>query len=148
MTGVERSGYMDTHMSRIMAETYAKEDKLQTKFFSDMEHRRLAEKAAKGIKPKPETPEEQPPPPPKFKKLSAKELEIKLGVELSKNMWKNSTPAYNIGTHSGISQSQADFQYDENEIEPMDKTFNRKRDEFVMYVEARAKNKNTASSKK
>eukprot|EP00959_Pyramimonas_sp_CCMP1952_P179318 3748844-Pyramimonas_sp.AAC.1 len=28
MTGVERSGYMDNHLSQIMAESYAKEDKL------------------------------------------------------------------------------------------------------------------------
>jgi hypothetical protein len=47
----------------------------------------------------------------------AKEVKIVfILVTLVQNMWKSSTPAYNIGTHSGVSQSQADFQYDENEV--------------------------------
>jgi len=139
---------MDNHLSQIMAETYAKEDKIQKKFFAEMEHKRLAEKAKSGVKEKPPTPPDELPPVPPHKTLSAKELEIKLGVELSKNMWRRCNPAYNIGTHGGVSSSQDAFVYDELENEPVDKKFNRKRDEFVMYVEARARYSQVMGGKK
>mmetsp|Transcript_1594 Transcript_1594/g.2271 ORF Transcript_1594/g.2271 Transcript_1594/m.2271 type:complete len:159 (+) Transcript_1594:188-664(+) len=149
MTGVERHMIMDTHLSEILKETYQKEERVRDKFIQKEDHKRRAKKMEemkdgleKGTFKAVEQIKEAPPPPvPSPKKLTMKEMEAKLSVELSKNLWRRSNPAYNIGSHSTLSTNVETYSYNVAEMEPLDKTHCRRRDEFTNYVEAASRYK-------
>lgn len=144
MAGVERAGYMDSNKSSIITESIVKEKKLQRQYFKEQE-------AAGRIVPKAPTP-----PPPKKTLAETVGIPEHLGtlrqdpeqsmhLSISKNMW-TSNPGYIVrdGPHMASTMKQ-DYVWDQEEIEMMkeqgylDKKFNRRRDEFVQYVEASCK---------
>lgn len=72
--------------------------------------------------------------------------ELNMGMSLSQSMWAASNPGYILRDGNAIkSTSKADYVWDQEEIDFMkaqgqlDKTFNRKRDDFSQYVEASSK---------
>jgi len=91
--------------------------------------------------------EDLPVPAPPTRKMTQKEMETKLGLELSKNLWKKLVPGYQIGSHSTQSRFHEDFKYDPSELEPVVKTHCRRRDEFTNYVEAAARYKQMMGKK-
>lgn len=66
--------------------------------------------------------------------------------EIGRSLWKNGNARYDPGTMNIQAHYKDDFEYDPDEIEPVDKTHFRRRDTFTNYVEAAAKMKNIAMS--
>ena len=67
----------------------------------------------------------------------SRDEDSKLIFEMSKKMNQRLNPGYTIAPHAAT--SKADFTYDEDELDPVDKTHFRKRDTFSQYVEAQAR---------
>lgn len=147
MSAVERAGYMDNIAAAAITETIAKEKKLQREYFKQQE--------ALGKIKVVQDPQKQ---------VSKQTLEAvgvpgyvtrqmadpveSMTLATSKSMW-TSNPGYIVRDGSKLaSVSQQDFVYNQEEIEFMkqqgylNKTHNRRRDEFVMFVEAHAKQVN------
>ncbi|MEW5299366.1 MAG: hypothetical protein WDW38_004609 [Sanguina aurantia] len=144
MSAVERHAYMDNQKSSQMNEQILKERRIQRQYFQEQETAgRL--------------PVHTPTPPPvsrsaletvgvpDFIHKIKDDPEAAMGLCISKAMLK-SIPGYL--TRDGprmASQMKRDYVYDAEEVEYMrslghlDKTHNRKRDEFVLYVEAAAR---------
>ena len=77
------------------------------------------------------------------------DAESALTTTISKSIYQTSNPGYIVRDGSKLAgTTHKDYVYDEEEIAFMkeqgffDKTHNRRRDEFVMYVEASVKNRN------
>eukprot|EP00218_Dolichomastix_sp_CCMP3274_P013698 CAMPEP_0170141772 /NCGR_PEP_ID=MMETSP0033_2-20121228/7217_1 /TAXON_ID=195969 /ORGANISM="Dolichomastix tenuilepis, Strain CCMP3274" /LENGTH=142 /DNA_ID=CAMNT_0010378059 /DNA_START=26 /DNA_END=454 /DNA_ORIENTATION=+ len=130
MSAVERVGWMDSQASNFLREMITKEEKFQEKFIDVDGLPDIEEPTASGPEPVPMPPKVDP------DMLSAEQAERKLGVELSKNMWRRCNPGYNFGSSMGQSVTSSDYNYDPEELEPCDKTNFRRRDGFTMYVEA------------
>ena len=82
------------------------------------------------------------PPDTRTSMLSQKEKDTRLANELGKNMWRSSNPGYVSGSMRVQSQAKMDFQYDPEEVEPVNRANFRRRDTFTNYVEAAAKYNN------
>ncbi|KAK3239506.1 hypothetical protein CYMTET_50573 [Cymbomonas tetramitiformis] len=134
MTAVERTGYMDVHKSNLLKEAFDKETKCRDAFAKKMEQENGFASNFKIEEPKTLTPPPVIPAAPKS--MSQQERDAKLGVELSKNLWRRCNPGYSIGSATCQSTAKSDFCYDPEELEPVDKTKNRRRDDFTNYVEA------------
>eukprot|EP00217_Crustomastix_stigmatica_P014218 CAMPEP_0183790262 /NCGR_PEP_ID=MMETSP0803_2-20130417/910_1 /TAXON_ID=195967 /ORGANISM="Crustomastix stigmata, Strain CCMP3273" /LENGTH=140 /DNA_ID=CAMNT_0026034465 /DNA_START=45 /DNA_END=464 /DNA_ORIENTATION=- len=136
MTAVERVGWLDTQASNFMREIITKENKISDSFLS-----KDGDEIPDDIldPPAPKAPELPPPVDPAT--LTPAEAQRKLGVELSKNMWRRCNPGYTFGTHAQSSVSRSDYKYDAEEVEPCDKKNFRRRDGFTHYVEASARYK-------
>ena len=78
----------------------------------------------------------EPPPPPR--ELTVEERDHKMLDTLSKHMWRTCNPGYVPNTHKILPKSKEDFAYKVDELDPVDKSFFRRRDNFTKYVEASA----------
>lgn len=146
MSGVERVEYMDNQRSQILTETYQREKRIQRQYFKEQE-------AAGRIIPVPPTPPQvhksllETQGVPEYVTTLYQDPEQRMASTISKNIWK-SNPGYiqRDGLHQTSAMKQ-DFVWDQEEIDFMkeqgllDKKHNRRRDEFVSYVEAAAKMK-------
>lgn len=135
---------MDNAKASVMTEQILKERKIQRNYFREQE-------AAGRIVPK------APPPAVQHKTLLQtvgvpehiqtlrQDPEQAMSMSISKNMW-TANPGYLVrdGARTA-SVTKKDYVWDQDEIDLMkeqgflDKKFNRRRDEFVMYVEASCK---------
>lgn len=144
MSGVERVEYMDNQRTAILNEQYQRERRLQRQYFQEQE-------AMGHVQPQPPTPPKQTKTllethgVPEFVKTIQKDPEQLMATTISKNMW-TSNPGYIPRDGARITSTfKQDYVWDQDEVDLMkeqgylDKTFNRKRDEFVSYVEAAAK---------
>lgn len=59
--------------------------------------------------------------------------------EIGRSLWKNGNARYDPSTMNTRAHYKTDFVWDEDEVEPPDKRFFRKRDNFTAYVEAAAR---------
>jgi hypothetical protein len=62
-----------------------------------------------------------------------------LANEIGRSLWKNGNARYDPTTMQSNGHYKTEFVWDEDEIEPPDKKFFRKRDAFTAYVEAAAR---------
>mmetsp|Transcript_34169 Transcript_34169/g.61620 ORF Transcript_34169/g.61620 Transcript_34169/m.61620 type:complete len:157 (-) Transcript_34169:369-839(-) len=144
MSGVERVEYMDNNKTAQITESILKERKIQRDYLFKQE-------ALGKIIPKPPTPPKKGKDlletygVPKHIQTIKEDPEQAISLTMSRNMW-TSNPGYIV--HNGptmCSTMKRDYAYDTDEILLMkeqgylDKTFNRKRDEFVNYAEASAR---------
>eukprot|EP00195_Chlamydomonas_chlamydogama_P006944 CAMPEP_0202890078 /NCGR_PEP_ID=MMETSP1392-20130828/594_1 /ASSEMBLY_ACC=CAM_ASM_000868 /TAXON_ID=225041 /ORGANISM="Chlamydomonas chlamydogama, Strain SAG 11-48b" /LENGTH=146 /DNA_ID=CAMNT_0049573569 /DNA_START=207 /DNA_END=650 /DNA_ORIENTATION=+ len=133
--------------AQTMSEHIAKEKKLQRQYFQQ-------QAAAGTIREKPPTPKTMGKSAldtvgvPEHIQTLRTDPEQSLSLTISKNMW-TSNPGYIVRDGARMtSTSKQDFVYDEEEVEFMkqqgylNKNHNRRRDEFVMYVEAHARMRN------
>mmetsp|Transcript_1492 Transcript_1492/g.1700 ORF Transcript_1492/g.1700 Transcript_1492/m.1700 type:complete len:150 (-) Transcript_1492:284-733(-) len=148
MTAMQRVGYLDTNMSEFLKESYNKEEKVRDEFFTKTE----AERAAAGIA---DMPAHSKPADVKYVKpppMTTGEVQGKMGVELSKNLWRRCNPGYNVGSATFQSTTKSDYVYDADEVleangDNLNKALNRKRDDFTHYVEASSRHKLLSKSK-
>ena len=68
-----------------------------------------------------------------------KDEDSRLVFEMSKKMNSRLNAGYTIVPNYGLSTSKDAYVYEEDELDPVDKTHFRKRDTFSQYVEAEAK---------
>ena len=80
--------------------------------------------------------------PPDLSNLTQREKDSRLANELGKNMWRKCNPGYVSGSMKVQSQAKNDYQYDPEEVEPVNRANFRRRDTFTNYVEAAAKYNN------
>ncbi|ACO62284.1 flagellar associated protein [Micromonas commoda] len=78
--------------------------------------------------------------------LSQWERDNRMTNQIGANMWRTCNPAYDARSMNTTSVTKAEFTYDPEEIEPVDKTHFRRRDKFTFYVEAAAKSHNLAKA--
>lgn len=145
MSSVERHGLMDNGLAMDLTEMILKEKKIQRKYFEQQE-------AAGKLAPMPPTPKRQGQTAlqrlgvPQHVTRTLEDAESAMANTISKGIYGASNPGYIVRDGSKLAgTTHKDFAYDEEEIAYMkqqgflDKTHNRRRDEFVMYVEAHAK---------
>ncbi|KAF5832031.1 hypothetical protein DUNSADRAFT_12211 [Dunaliella salina] len=144
MSGVERHAYMDNQLSSIMTENIQKEKRIQQQYFQDQ--------ISKGtIRPKPPTPQPEHKPlldsvgVPEFVDTTRQDPIQAMNSSISRSLWP-SNPGYLERNGAQMASTfKKDFVYDQDEVEYMkslgymDKKHNRRKDEFVNYVEAHAK---------
>lgn len=145
MSAVERVEYMDNMRSAQMSEVMQRERRIQRDYFRELE--------AKGkVMPVPPTPEKKHLSPteevgvPEHVRTVKMDPELNMGTSISKHMWAGAAPGYIVrdGPRE-TTVSKKEYAYDAEEVEYMrqqgfmNKTHNRRRDEFVKYVEAHAK---------
>ena len=136
---------MDTQRTNFLKEVYTKEEQIRQQFFvnsgmldddinndaednattSDYEAAKNAATERVALQPA----------------VTENELNMRLQLELSKNMWKRCNPGFNHAAVSTLSTTQEEFLYDEDNIDPVDKTHCRRRDKFTSYVESSARYK-------
>lgn len=69
--------------------------------------------------------------------LTPEQAEQQIVTDLSKSMWRRANPTFTTSnTHRLMSVTKQEFQWRADEIEPMDKTNNRRRDEQTDYMNA------------
>ena len=78
--------------------------------------------------------------------LSQRERDNRMTNQIGANMWRTCNPAYDARSMNTTSVTKAEFTYDPEDIEPVDKTHFRRRDNFIFYVEAAAKSHNLAKA--
>jgi hypothetical protein len=78
--------------------------------------------------------------------LSQRERDNRMTNQIGANMWRTCNPAYDARSMNTTSVTKAEFTYDPEDIEPVDKTHFRRRDNFTFYVEAAAKSHNLAKA--
>eukprot|EP00892_Ulva_mutabilis_P005848 jgi/Ulvmu1/3635/UM017_0047.1 len=144
MGSVERADYMDNIKVAEVEQTIQKVKELQRQYFREQE--RLGKiqlrpptpaKAKQSLQEKYGLPEHLAP--------MRKDPETAIALTFSRQLWGNAVPGYVVRDPTKtISQSKADFIWDEDEIDYMkqqrllDKTFNRRRDDQTHYVECKA----------
>uniref|UniRef100_A0A7S0X074 Uncharacterized protein n=1 Tax=Chlamydomonas leiostraca TaxID=1034604 RepID=A0A7S0X074_9CHLO len=144
MSGVERVEYFDNAKNSMVTEQISKEKRIQRNYFREQEAKGL-------VVPKPPTPPAQHKTlletvgvPDHLETLRQDPIQS-MNTSISKHMW-TCNPGYLVrdGPHM-TSASKRDFTYDQEELAYLraqgylEKTHNRRRDDFVMYVEAASK---------
>ncbi|KAF6259233.1 flagellar associated protein [Scenedesmus sp. NREL 46B-D3] len=140
----ERNFYLDNLKASQIHETISKEKKIQRQYF---EKEAAAGRLTTWVPPKeePHTTLLQTVGLPGFTGTYKQDAELSVATTMSKNMW-TSNPGYVLrdGAHMA-SSTHKDFVWDEDAVAFMkaqgefNKQFHKRRDEFVMYVEAAAR---------
>uniref|UniRef100_A0A7R9VAV6 Uncharacterized protein n=1 Tax=Chlamydomonas euryale TaxID=1486919 RepID=A0A7R9VAV6_9CHLO len=153
MSAVERAGYFDSMAAAGLTESILKEKKIQRAYFQKQEAAGLITARPPPPAPQTQTALERFGVPDHVRAMAA-DPEQSIALNTSKNLM-TSVPGYIVrdGPHMASSTHRA-YAYDEEEVEFMkqqgflDKTHNRRRDEFVTYVEAFAKQQNLMNAAK
>mmetsp|Transcript_4512 Transcript_4512/g.7632 ORF Transcript_4512/g.7632 Transcript_4512/m.7632 type:complete len:155 (+) Transcript_4512:178-642(+) len=147
MSGVERVEYMDNQKSGMMTEAIQKERKIQRQYFKQQEAAGLIKPAGPPAAQHYDSLVDTVQMPDHMRTLQEDPI-MNMNSTISKSLWSQSNPGYIVrdGQHMA-SSFKKEFVYDQEEVDYMrslgylDKTHNRRRDEFTRYVEAAARSK-------